>query len=66
MQNDSHFSDEHQSDESMSNLFPILVVMAMVPFMVYASVKLGTYAFYRGRQIFNERHRNDDCCKKEA
>lgn len=46
----------------------ILFVMLMVPFVGYLTVKLGTYAFFRGRKIFEEedsfqpkrRQENDD------
>lgn len=38
----------------------LLIVMFCLPFMIYVSVKLGTYAHYRGRQLFeNERKRSD-------
>lgn len=33
----------------------VLVIMCcalMVPFLVYVSVKVGTYAFYRGRDLY--------------
>jgi len=33
-------------------MIEVLVGILMLPFVVYLSVKLGTYAFYRGRQTF--------------
>lgn len=31
-----------------------LGVLVAVPFVVYLSVKLGTYAFFRGRELFEQ------------
>ena len=33
----------------MNNLLTILIVEMTIPFVVYLSVKLGTFAFYRAR-----------------
>ena len=38
----------------------VLVVSLAFPFVVYTSVKLGTYAFYRGRQIFEKETENGE------
>ena len=32
----------------------VIVLMIGFPFVVYLSVKLGTYAYYRGKQLFEE------------
>jgi hypothetical protein len=32
----------------------VTLIMVMLPPSVYISVKLGTYAFFRGRQLFYE------------
>ena len=40
----------------MTEIALALIVMVGLPFVVYVSVKLGTYAYFRGRQLFeNER-----------
>jgi hypothetical protein len=39
----------------MTDILLILIVLLALPFVVYTSVKLGTFAFYRGRQLFDER-----------
>ena len=43
----------------------ILVIVAL-PFVVYAAVKFGTFAFFRARQLFNEQEnrRNGDKTKE--
>jgi len=39
----------------MIDTFLILgVVLVAVPFEIYVSIKLGTYAFFKGRQIFKD------------
>ena len=41
----------------------ILLVTIVSPFVVYFAVKLGTVAFFRGRQFFNdsiEREKDND------
>ena len=43
----------------------VCLILAAVPFVCYLAVKLGTVAFYRGRQLFhdsveNERKRHGD------
>jgi len=38
----------------------VIVVSMAFPFVVYTSVKLGTYAFYRGRQIFEKENKNGE------
>jgi hypothetical protein len=38
----------------------LLIVLGTLPFVVYVSVKLGTYAFYRGRQIFEKENENGE------
>jgi hypothetical protein len=42
----------------MTEIVSVLIVLVASPFVVYTSVKLGTYAFYRGRQLF-ERENKD-------
>ncbi len=39
----------------------IITAAVVLPFAVYLSVKLGTYAFFRGRQIFyqEESHKEE-------
>jgi len=45
----------------MTMFFVIVAVVFIVPFVVYMSVKLGTVAWFRGRQIFHElENRNDE------
>ncbi len=39
-------------------LFSILAAV-IVPITVYTSVKLGTYAFFRARHLFNQEHEGD-------
>ena len=38
----------------------VVVVSLAFPFVVYTSVKLGTYAFYRGRQIFEKENKHGE------
>lgn len=35
----------------------LLAVVAVLPYVVYVSVKLGTFAFLRGRELFNQSRR---------
>lgn len=42
----------------MINFILVLVVLMATPFVVYVSVKLGTYAFYRGRQLFEKENKD--------
>ena len=42
----------------MIDIIKVLIVLGALPFVIYVSVKLGTYAFYRGRQLF-ERENKD-------
>lgn len=44
----------------MINIILVLVVLMSTPFVVYVSVKLGTYAFYRGRQLFEKENKNGE------
>ena len=37
-----------------------MLALLVVPYIIYVSVKLGTYAFYRGRQLFNEENKNGE------
>lgn len=39
-------------------LILIAVLVASIPFVVYLSVKLGTYAYYQGKRQFNNDHPN--------
>ena len=34
-------------------------VLVGVPFVVYLSVKLGTYAFFRGRELFEQKNKKE-------
>jgi len=36
-----------------------IAVLLLLPFVVYVSVKLGTYAFFKGRQAFKNEEIND-------
>ena len=38
----------------------VVVLVLLVPVCVYISVKLGTYAFFRGRELFQEQRKNHD------
>ena len=38
----------------------LFVVLLTLPYIVYLSVKLGTYAFYRGRQLFERENKNGE------
>ena len=40
----------------VTSLLLVVLVMAS-PFVVYTCVKLGTFAFYRGRQLFEEQQK---------
>lgn len=42
----------------MTNIIIVLIVLVAIPFVVYVSVKLGTYAFYRGRQLFEKENKD--------
>lgn len=42
----------------MTSIIIVLLVLGSTPFVVYISVKLGTYAFYRGRQLFEKENKN--------
>jgi len=35
-------------------LFVVALVLLVTPWIVYLSVKLGVFAFYRGRQLFEQ------------
>ena len=53
----------------MSDMFWVLVwLMVSLPAVVYFSVKLGTYAFFRGRQVFymHNQEKRDGVNKKKA
>lgn len=39
---------------SMQSVIVVLVLCAVLPFAVYVTVKLGTVAFFRGRQVFHD------------
>lgn len=38
----------------------IAVLMVAIPYTTYLTVKLSTYAFYRGRQLFQEKNRDGE------
>jgi len=42
----------------MIDVLVTLLVLLLFPFVVFFSVKLGTYAFYRGRALFEEENEN--------
>ena len=35
----------------------VLLIVAALPWVVYLSVKLGTYAFFKGRNLFEVEHK---------
>ena len=35
-----------------------ILVLFLLPVTVYVSVKLGTYAFYKGRELYEEEGKN--------
>jgi len=37
-----------------------VVAVLVFPFVVYQSVKLGTFAFYRGKQLFEENRHGEE------
>ena len=39
-------------------LLVVFIVLIALPWCVYVSVKLGTYAFYRGKQLFDQENQN--------
>ncbi len=43
----------------MSTLLFILLGVLLLPVVVYSSIKLGTVAFYRGRQLFFEESKQE-------
>lgn len=43
---------------SDSVLVTILVLLCL-PITIYVSVKMGTYAFYKGRELFEEEGKKD-------
>ena len=47
-------------------MIEVLLIMAAVPFVAYLTVKLSTYAFYRGRQIFQQQENRDGESKSET
>lgn len=36
-----------------------LVILVFTPISIYFSVKFGTYAFYRGKQLFEEHQKKN-------
>lgn len=44
----------------MSNLILAAFIMAAFPFVTYLSVKLGTFAYFRGKQLFFDTRRNSN------
>jgi len=38
----------------VETLLIVLMILVALPYSVYISVKLGTYAFFRGRQLYHE------------
>jgi hypothetical protein len=42
----------------MIEIMSLVIVLIALPFVVYMSVKLGTYAFYRGKQLFERENEN--------
>lgn len=56
---------------SMSELLPVVLFICgalLVPYVIYTSVKLGTYAVLRGRKIFydQEKRRHGETHKEES
>ena len=43
----------------MDKLLVVMVVLMLFPFVTYLTVKLGTYAFFRGRQLYFKDHQNE-------
>lgn len=41
----------------IEKLVLIIIVMFCLPWTVYLSVKLGTYAYFRGRSLFHSEER---------
>lgn len=44
----------------MIDIVLVVIVLISSPYIVYMSVKLGTYAFYRGRQLFERENKNGE------
>ena len=44
----------------MSTLLVLLLVVCSLPFVTYVCIKLGTYAFFKGRQAYYEEKENDE------
>jgi len=42
----------------MIDIALVVIVLVSSPYIIYMSVKLGTYAFYRGRQLFERENKN--------
>lgn len=40
-------------------LFIVLTLTIAIPFVVYMSVKLGVYAYHRGKQVFEDEQKKD-------
>ena len=38
----------------VNTLILIAIVAVLLPYVVFACVKFGTYAYYKGRQVFIE------------
>ena len=41
-------------------LILVLLCIVSLPFVVYITVKLGTFAFFRGRQLFHDSQIGED------
>lgn len=41
-------------------LIGVFILIITFPFIVYLSVKLGTYAFYKGRKLFYDEFGEED------
>lgn len=44
----------------------VLLCIFSLPFVIYLSVKLGTYAFFKGRQLFRDSQIGEDSNGNES
>lgn len=45
-------------------LIVIMLLLVFTPYVVYVSVKLGTYAFFRGRQLFEKENYDGETARR--
>jgi len=45
-------------------LIVVMLLLVFTPYVVYVSVKLGTYAFFRGRQLFEKENSDGETARR--